>query len=316
MTGNPLQIVGQVTSDTNVLVPASLADSTYEANEVDGAVLQDAIDQVVTATGENPLATRLFMQSRFGPYMTKTNFNNLIATYLNVSQWGASSGFASLDVSGKLPLGSIPSGLTVNFPMQVAAVNASSAGMLDSSTGIRDVVSSPLLDNGQITVTPQAPRPLVTMTVTAPDWPWTPLTFAWVQGNSSSSTQVSPPQVGTGNAGMLTVQDSQGVVYGSGLCADSYYTSVYPVTPGNIYSGQGGNPPTPAPYSGGQNVTFTLYGSCLTSGLTYTYLAPNLTWMIFMVPAMNLVTSGGQVGATIGNAVSGPGGGSSFGESS
>lgn len=137
--------------------------------------------------------------------------------------------------------------------------------------------------NHTVTTTNVREFQLASLVIPDPGYPWRPLAFAWVQGNSSAGTDPGNRQVGNGNYGLLSIMPPAGisnVIYSLGVCTGSRATDTYVVMPSATTNT---TPLTQPAITGG--LELDLFG-CLFSGSTYTYLGANLTMFVMVVPSL------------------------------
>lgn len=159
-------------------------------------------------------------------------------------------------------------GITVPLiPSPVASGNA---------IGVVDITGAYTATTGS------SPQKLAHIVVPDPGYPWRPLPFALVLGDSSGSTHPVTRPVGTGSYGLLTVQPpgSSPQVYGLGICTGSFYPNFYPVLP---HGAAGQTPTSVPPIVGG--LELDLCGS-LWSGTSYTFYPSDMQFSLLVAPAV------------------------------
>lgn len=128
-----------------------------------------------------------------------------------------------------------------------------------------------------------SPQQMAEITIPDPGYPWRPIPYGLVSGDSSGTTKPSLRTTGTSCYGLVTVAPDPAIstqVYGIGICTGSWFTDSYPITP---YAAAGQTPTSVPPINGGMQLY--LYGS-VWSGTTYTFYANSLSYGILVVPAL------------------------------
>jgi hypothetical protein len=261
----PLQYVGRLPDSDSTVVPKSSAD----ALSAELAVTTAYVNAQAALVAEG-LTTKAYVDAQDALLATQAQVIAADAAYVPLTKLGVANGVASLDSSGNLTASQVPTSLLTDRTIQ--SQTCSGAGIL-------------LVPGASHTVSTTSPREyqLGTIEVADPGFPWRPLPFAWVQGGDLNATAPPTQQAGTGNFGLLSVMPPQGVsdiVYGVGLCTDSYLPDTYLVTP---YAGAG-QTPSQAPAIVG-SMELDLFG-CVASGSEYTYLGNGFVYFIQIVPSL------------------------------
>ena len=227
---------------------------------------------ITTATAAviRTLATQTYADAQNALRSHRTAVDAADTAFVPLTQLGAPSGVATLDVNGDLTAAQVP--LSLLTDQTIACYAASGAGLILSSGTWHTVTTTTVRE-----------FTLATLVIPDPGFPWRPFPFAWVAGNSAGAGIPASRQGGTGSFGLLTVMPPSGVsdiIYGTGICAGSYYTDTYLVPP---VPRRPKCPPTPRPSTGG--LTLTLSGCCF-GGSSYTYFGQNLVFFCIAVPAL------------------------------
>jgi hypothetical protein len=262
---SPLMYVGRYPDEPDSVVSKKYVISLNSTT----ALTTSFIDQIVGSRAQY-LATTAFVDQEDTKRATKTEVTAADANYFPAT----GHGLAVIDSTGKLPASAIPSSglvtdrITRYYPCAAPSI----------STPTRVVTATPTeLLIGTVTVTDQG-------------YPWIPLVFAYVKGYDRIGA--SPTRwAGTGvaddagqilinNVGILTVQGSNGTVYGSGQCTASTKDTYSVVLPASASTAA-------TPLSGA--LTFNLYGSCRDgagrTGEGYTFTGSDLIFYVIAMPA-------------------------------
>lgn len=278
-----LKYVGRAPDSDSTIVPKSYADS-QNANL---SVTTTIVNNIIAAAAVN-LTDQTYVDAQDALRAHKNDVTAADNLYVALSALGAAGGVASLDGSGNIPAGQIPAGVrtdrvaacysvahTGTLPLLGGTPNttAGAIGTINLASGVTHTVSTTTVREYQ----------LASIVIPDPGFPWKPLPFAWVQGNSSSGTNPGTRQSGNGNYGLLTCMPPSGVsdtVYGLGLCTASYVTDTYAMTP---YAATN-QTHTSVPAING-SLELDLYG-CLWSGTTYTFVGTNLNFLVLVLASV------------------------------
>lgn len=202
---------------------------------------------------------------------------------LNTYYSAAISGGATVRASGASSFASSVIGDSAVATSLAYSGNYAVVTILNPSTATSGQVGQ-VAFSGSLTVAANAAsQKLAAIYVPDPGYPWRPIPFAWVRGDSSGATKPANRQIGTGSYGLLTVSPPSTVssqVYGAGICTGSYFTDIYPVFP---FAAPGQTPASVPPITGAMELD--LYGSCW-SGASYTYYSGNLVYFVLLAPAV------------------------------
>lgn len=280
-----LTYVGRAPDTDSTLVPKSYAD----AQQASLAVTTTVVNQLIATAAQN-LTTKSYADAEDALLAHKTDVTAADNSYLAATALGVASGVASLDSSGNLTAAQLPaSGLFTDRVATAYSVAQPSTGLpvlggtLSTVTG---AVGSVLLGVGAshtVTTTTVREFQMASLVIPDPGYPWRPLPFAWVQGNSSGGTNPGTRLSGNGDYGLITCCPPSGVsntVYGVGVCTASFVTDTYLLTP---YAGANQTPLSAPPITGG--LELDLFGSCW-SGTSYTFYGTNLVYFCLVVPSL------------------------------
>jgi hypothetical protein len=263
---SPLRYVGRYPDEPDSVVSKRYATSLNSTT----ALTTSFIDQIIGSRAQF-LATTAFVDQEDIKRATRAEVTAADTNYFPAT----GHGLAVTDSTGKLPASAVPaSGLVTDRTARYYACAAPSI-----STPTRVVTATPTeLLIGTVTVTDQG-------------YPWIPLVFAYVKGYDRIG--VSPTRwAGTGvadaagrilvnNVGILTVQGSNGTVYGSGRCTASIRDTYSVVLPAATSATNA------ASVSGA--LTLNLYGSCRDGagrdGEGYTFTGSDLIFYVIAMPA-------------------------------
>lgn len=177
------------------------------------------------------------------------------------------SGVAGLDSSGYLAASQIPDDVTTDRVVQSYTVTSEDTYLTDmvvsTSTSFRD-------------------KRLASITVPDPGYPWIPMPYAAVTGQSSDAQPPEGYWGGNGVCGLLSVAPDTGeTVYGRGVCTDSLAAATRYLIPS---ADAGATPLTTPPVEG--ELTLNLYGSCF-QGSGYIFSASSeFSYVIYAFPAV------------------------------
>lgn len=278
-----LAYIGRAPDNDATVVPKSYADSQEAAL----AVTTGIVNSIITTAAVN-LTSASYVDSQDALRAHKTDVTTADNSYLASTARGAASGVASLDPDGNLTAAQVPTaGLVNDRVFKCYSLNQSTLPVLGGTgSAIGGAIGNQLLASGATrTVTTTSVREfrLATIVVPDPGFPWRPLPFAWIQGNSSGSAQPASRQSGTGNYGLVTCCPPSGVsdaIYGIAVCTASYFTDTYELTP---YAAANQTHTSVPPITGG--LQLDLYCSCW-SGTSFTFLGTNLQFFVLAVPSL------------------------------
>lgn len=258
-----LQYVGRNPDSDSIISPKSYADSANTAVAVTTTVVNTKI-----ASAAATLTSQSYVDTEDAMLAQKTVVIAADTAYIAATQLGVASGVASLDSSGNLTSAQVPSGVVTER----------------GSSSIVGTVIGTFTTPQTVTTNGVREFKLATASISDPGFPWYPLPFAWVSGNSAAGPAAASRQVGNANYGQLTVMPPIGAgntIYGLGICTASPYYDFYSVIP---YGGAGATPTTNPAITG--PLTLDLYGCCYGSGGHYTFSPTNLTYFVLCVPAL------------------------------
>lgn len=278
-----LKYVGRNPDSDSTVVPKSYADS-QNANL---SVTTTIVNNIIASAAVN-LTDQNYVDAQDSLRAHKTDVTAADANYVALSQLGVAGGVASLDSSGNLLSGQVPSGIRTDRVATCYSVTHSGTLPLLGGTpsGTTGAVGTIMLAPGAthtVATTSVREYQLASLVIPDPGYPWRPLPFAWVQGNSGQAANPGTRQIGTGNYGLLTCCPPSGVsdtVYGLGLCTASFVTDTYALGPYALANQTHASVPA---INGG--LELDLYG-CLWSGTTYTFVGTNLNFFVIVVPSL------------------------------
>jgi hypothetical protein len=262
---SPLMYVGRYPDEPDAVVPKRYVVSLNSTS----ALTTSFIDQVVGSRAQY-LATTAFVDQEDAKRATRTEVTAADANYFPAT----GHGLAVTDSTGKLPASAIPS-----------------SGLVTDRTARYYPCAAPSISTPTRVVTATPTELLIgTVTVTDQGYPWTPLVFAYVKGYdrigasptrwAGTGVADAAGQILVNNVGILTVQGSNGTVYGSGQCTASTKDTYSVVLPASTST-------TATPLSGA--LTFNLYGSCRDgagrTGEGYTFTGADLIFYVIAMPA-------------------------------
>lgn len=284
-----LQYIGRSPDSDSTIVPKSYAD----AQQASLAVTTGVVNTLISGSAVG-LTSKAYVDSGDAAHAQQAAVIAADNNYVAASKLGVASGVASLDSSGNLITGQIPtSGVVTDRVATCYSIGTSSGstgglgglvgGLVNTVTG---AVGTILLGTGSShTCNTSSPREFKIATITIPDpgYPYRVLPFAWVQGNSSAGIDPGTRTLGNGDYGLLTCMPPSGVsdqVYGIAVCTASRFTDSYLLTPYAVLNQT--NISVPAVTG---SLILDLYGSCW-SGATYTFYGTNLSYFVWVVPGL------------------------------
>lgn len=279
-----LTYVGRAPDSDASVVPKSYADSQEAAL----AVTTTIVDNIIATAAVN-LTSQAYVDAQDGLRAHRSDVTAADATFVASTALGAASGVASLDSGGNLVSTQVPSSGVVTdriFKCYSLAQTGTLPVLGGTSGSVTGAIGTQLLGSGStrtVNTTNVREFKLASIPVPDPGFPWRPLPFAWIQGNSSASPVPANRQVGTGNFGLVTCCPPSGVsdtVYGIAICTGSYFTDTYMLTP---FAGANQTHLSVPPINGA--LQLDLYCSCW-SGTTYSFLGANLTFFVLVVPSL------------------------------
>jgi len=271
----PLQYRGRASDSAVTLVAKSAADAAAQADVVSANWLATQIGSA-QATLVSATPSPNYVDTLNAGLAQKTYVDAQDQLYLPVGALGQPSsatvtGVAGLDSGGNLVNTQIPAGLRTN---RIATAVTGTATITSPQTVLASQTSSSNVNVRGVK--------LGTATVLDPGYPWLPLVFAQVAGNSAAVGSPASRQVGNGSYGLLAVCPPAGVsdqLYGLGTATASVATDVYSVLPFATLN------QNPAIISPGQNVELDLWGSCWPGGVSYTFFPPT-SYFVLVLPAL------------------------------
>lgn len=271
-----------VASDSTV-TSKTYVDATNTAVAVTTAIVNTKI-----ATAAATLTIASYVDTADAALAQKSAVTAADAAYVAATLAGAANGVATLDGSGNLAAAQVPAGVKTDRVMDCYSVGttAPNQGVLGGVINTNAKAIGSVLITASHTVTSVTLREFKLASIVIPDpgYPWRPLPFAWVAGNSLGGTTPADRQHGNSSFGLLSVMPPSGVsdtVYGVGLCTASIRTDYYPVLP---YAAAGSTPTSVPAITG--SLELDLYGCCNSTSSTYTFLPDNLTFFVFVAPGL------------------------------
>lgn len=293
-TGNPTPSNDVVctTAEASTLYGGTVPGQGYALTAAEVATLINSVTPGLTTVSATTAA--------FAPYMTVAQVAAGEAGFLNQSQVGASGGIATLGSDGLILPQNIP-GTTIvnNRSLSNGVTQGYSSGFVGGQTSTigTPVISAPVvvptstgIGNGYL---------LSKLTLTYPGWPYIPLVFGWVMGDSGGPVGAPPSPQGrvTGNGwyGEIHVMNysdsSDSTVYGYARCTDTPYPNLYPLIPYTLVPTSVNNNTTGTPTNGlTSSINLGMYGVA-SGGTGYRFYDTPMVFFAIAFPAHQAVTA-------------------------
>ena len=261
--------VGRYPDSAAVLATKAYADADNAAN----LVTTTWIDQQIAAQSAG-LVSPAYVNQQVAAYATQSQVTGGLTGYVPASKLGANNGIAKAAADLTIPPGQLPALVT----------NRQALAYDLTSTGAQNLIGTNsytcTTNNLQETILASIPVP-------DPGYPWYPMPFAYVSGQTASNPSGSR-FVGNGVFGLLTVMPPSGVsnlVYGTGIATDDSITNWYELVPyGSATTSPSPMTPATRPTILGP-LTLNL-GCCCWSGSGYTFNGTGLQYWVLVLPAL------------------------------
>lgn len=294
-TGNP-------TPSNNVVCTTAEASSLYGGQILgEGYALTSAeVANLIQDITPN-LTTVSATQSAYSSYLTNAQVAAGEADYLPLSQVGVPGGAAVLGEDGLVNPANIPNTQIVNnrsllqsvipgYGTGVMSGLANSVGQAVITT-VTTLTTSDGTNSGTL---------LAQCTIADPGWPYIPLVFGWVLGDSGGSVNApSPPSgrtSGNGWYGVIQVtnmtDENDPTIYGYAKCNDSPYANIYPIIPFTVVPSSSNDTTNTGMPSNGKtgDMTLGMYGSA-SGGTGYNIYPSPMVFFAIPFPAHQAVTT-------------------------
>jgi hypothetical protein len=266
-------------NQTNNIVTKLYADNFFRQNAL---VTEDFIDfqSDVAATNlliQNDVAANLNALDNNGNrvYPRMTDLTTAANNYRNASALGVANGVARANSSGSLPLANThPNIVTDNKAVYYSLANGT------------------LYLTNSYTATGNSPSEHRAATITIPDpgFAYWPMTFVYIQGNSSGTS--TSRNTGTANVGLVTVGEAQGGtppanIFAQGTCMATPYRNWHMAVP---YVNRGSPTAPVRPVARRGQLILDLYVTNF-QGSGYTFYGAGLTWFVILFPTNTPTTA-------------------------
>lgn len=260
-----MRYVGRSADADAGIVTKKWAEDAHAARMSDAEYVVDTLDQAILDASLQPLSYAASQDLRRATTAAVTAADALRADASLRNH--PTSGVAGLNASGYLDPAHVPAGVITDRVVLSHAVTPANTFLtgevVSSSTAFRD-------------------KRLATINVPDPGYPWIPMPFATVTGQSGSSLPTEGYWEGNGVCGLLTVAPGTGdIIYGRGVCTDS-------LTPAPRYlipATDAGSTPLSVPAVEG-GLTLNLYGACF-QGTGYIFSSSSeFQFLVYVFPAM------------------------------
>ncbi len=263
--GPPLRYVGRYPDSPAVIVPASYAQTAYNATAVS---LPWVDGQVATAAAN--LVNQAYVNQQIANYTTQAQVTAALANYVPNSALGAASGVAQINASSQIPTAQLPALVTNSLAVNYDAVTQGTVYLASATT---HTVSTQNL--GEF--------PIAAVTVTDPGYPYVVWPFAYVLGSSGGVVSGSR-LAGNGNSGFLAVTPpGSNTIYAAGVMTDDPLPNYYAATPYGSAIGIPMTPITQPPING--SLTLQL-SACCWAGSSYIVSGTGLNFYILVLPSV------------------------------
>jgi hypothetical protein len=278
-----LSYAGRTPDTDSAVCPKSYADTLNSTLQVTTGYVSTQISSAAAT-----LTTQTYVDSQNALLAKQAAVTAADSTFLPVTSLNVASGVAGLSSSGNIITGQLPtSGIITDRVMQCYSIGSASgqAGLLGGTLGTVTNATGLILINGSHTVSTSNVREfqLASLELPDPGYPWVPLCYGLVQGDSSGGTAPAYRQEGNGDFGLITVLPPLAVsnqVYGTAVCTGSIKTNTYPITP---FAAPNQTALTVTPITG--PLELDVWGCCF-SGTSYTFYEANFTFFILQVASM------------------------------
>lgn len=276
-----LQYVGRAPDTDSSLVPKSYADTLNSSIQVTTGFTSTQISSAAAN-----LTTQTYVDSQNALWAKQAAVTTADNTFLPATSLNAALGAAGLTSAGNIITAQLPSsGIITDRVTQCYSIGALSgqAGLLGGTLGTVTHATGTILINGSHTVTTPTAREFQMCSLSLPDpgFPWVPMCYGLVQGDSSGGSTPTYRSQGNSNYGVLYVlPPGSNQPYGIAVCTSSIKTNTYPIL---SYAAANQTPSTVTPITG--PLELDVWASCL-SGNSYTFYQANFTFFVMQMASM------------------------------